>query len=309
MRAIALVGVILGSAGFLALFLLGHSVALVVAPALIIIGLLAGVCMAKWLEWAWFGRQFRAGTIAGFYACTLAGAGALIALATAGPQSVSALAAQSHLGGLNLAPVVERAGFAGWIGADVLLLLFAGLLGVFVAGLTTQVLAWSKNTRMVRVVTQARAAAEPLARRDTFLPTPSGGRAGDSILPSPRSQPGVAGPPSFPGAGWDVPAPVAPQQPAWQQSGYAPAPGASARKGKVAAPTPTPQQAIEPPLEEQPREGRLSAAEREALEAWARDNDPKPATPRKRQPKASAYLNAPAPKRSRKKQDTRDWLC
>jgi hypothetical protein len=35
-------------------------------------------------------------------------------------------------------------------------------------------------------------------------------------------------------------------------------------------------------------------------------------TPSKRTPKASAYLNSDtpaAPRRSRKKQDTRDWLC
>ena len=84
--------------------------------------------------------------------------------------------------------------------------------------------------------------------------------------------------------------------------------GAPARQ--VATPTPPPQPALQPPVEDQPRDGRLTAAEREALENWANESEPKPApTSRKRQPKASAYLNGPAPKRSRKKQDTRDWLC
>jgi hypothetical protein len=44
----------------------------------------------------------------------------------------------------------------------------------------------------------------------------------------------------------------------------------------------------------------------------AKGSPAKPRTPSKRQPKASAYLNSdpsPAPRRSRKKQNTRDWLC
>jgi hypothetical protein len=43
-----------------------------------------------------------------------------------------------------------------------------------------------------------------------------------------------------------------------------------------------------------------------------RSSAPKSKTPAKRKPKASAYLNSspPAtPRRNRKKQDTRDWLC
>jgi hypothetical protein len=309
MRAIVRVGLILGGIGFLALFALQQAVGLAVAPLLVGVGLLAGVCAAKWLEWGWYGHQFRAGTFAGFYACTLAGIGALLSLVMAGPHDVKALAAASHIGGFSLAPVIERTAVFGSTGIGVLLLLLAGLLSVFVAGLSTQILALSKNTRTVRVVTQARVAAEPLARRDTFMPTPSGARAGDSILPSPRSQPGVAASPSTPGSGWGTPLPVAPQQQAWQSGGYAPAGRTPARQ--VATPTPPPQQAVQPPAEALPRDGRLSAAEREALETWARDsdsdNEPKPS--RKRQPKASAYLNGPAPKRGRKKQDTRDWLC
>ena len=44
----------------------------------------------------------------------------------------------------------------------------------------------------------------------------------------------------------------------------------------------------------------------------AKGTPAKPRTPSKRQPKASAYLNSdppPAPRRNRKKQQTRDWLC
>lgn len=318
MRAIVRVGVVLGSIGFIALFALQHAIGLAVAPLLVIVGLLAGVCSAKWLEWGWYGHQFRAGTYAAFYACTLAGIGALVALATAGPHDVQALAAASHVGKLSLAPVIEHTVVFGWLGTDVLLLLVAGLLGVIIGGFSTQILAFSKDSRTVRVVTQAHAAAEPLAHRDTFIPTPSGSRAGDSILPNPRSQPGIAATPSMPGAGWGASVPAAPpQQPAWQTGGYAAAPATPARPvRKVATPTPPPQPVAQPPLEEQPRDGRLTAAERAALEAWAndddgnQDNEPKPTpTSRKRQPKASAYLNGPAPKRSRKKQDTRDWLC
>ena len=315
MRAIVRVGIVLGSVGFLALFVLQHAIGLAVAPLLVVVGLLAGIGAAKWLEWPWYGHQFRAGMYAGFYACTLAGIGALASLITAGPHDVKSLAAASHIDGFTLAPIIENTTVFGWMGIDVLLLLVAGLLGVFVAGVSTQVLAMSKNARTVRVVTQAHVAAEPLARRDTFMPTPSGARAGDSILPSPRSNPGIAASPSTPGAGWGISAPAASQQPAWQSGAqtdaYAPATRTPARK--VATPTPPPQPAVQPaaPAKEQPRDGRLSAAEREALETWARDNEPKPApASRKRQPKASEYLNGPAPaKRSRKKQDTRDWLC
>ncbi|HEV8190762.1 MAG TPA: hypothetical protein VGP82_04655 [Ktedonobacterales bacterium] len=307
MRAIVRVGLILGGIGFLALFALQFALGLAVAPLLVGVGLLTGICSAKWLDWAWYGHQFRAGTFAGFYACTLAGIGALVSLVSAGPHEVKALASASHLGSFSLAPVIERTAVFGWIGIEVLLLLLAGLFGVFVAGLSTQILAMSKNTRTVRVVTQARVAAEPLARRDTFMPTPSGARAGDSILPSPRSQPGVAASPSTPGAGWRTPVPVAPQQ-VWQSHAYASAAGAPPAR-QVATPTPPPQQAVQPPAEALPKDGRLSAVEREALETWARDNDNEPKPSRKRQPKASAYLNGPAPKRSRKKQDTRDWLC
>lgn len=334
MRAIVRVGLVLGSVGFLALFALQHAFALAVAPLLVIVGLLAGVCMAKWLEWGWYGSQFRAGAYAGFYACALAGGGGLLSLVTAGPHDVQSLAAASHLGGLSLAPIIEGAAIFGWIGVDIVLLLICGLLGVFAGGFGAQILAMSKSARTVRVVTQAHVAAEPLARRDTFLPTPSGARAGDTLLPSPRSQPGFAASPSNPGfaaspsnpgADWGTPAPVAPPpQPAWQTSANTPAARRTAAR-QVATKTPPPQPAVQPPApapaqeqqpkaqppKSQPRDGRLSAAEREALDAWARENEPKPETPsRKRQPKASEYLNGPAPaKRSRKKQDTRDWLC
>jgi len=329
MRAIVRVCLVVGGIGFLALFALQHAVALAVAPLLVIVGLLAGVCMAKWLEWGWYGSQFRAGAYAGFYACALAGVGALVSLVTAGPHDAQSLAAASHLGGLSLAPIIEGAAVLGWIGVDAVLLLICGMLGIFAGGFATLFLAMSKSARTVRVVTQAHVAAEPLARRDTFLPTPSGARAGDTLLPSPRSQPGFAASPSNPGfaaspsnpgADWGTPAPFAPpRQPARQTGANSPAARRTAAR-QVATQTPPPQPAVKPPTPEpapatpskgQQRDGRLSAAEREALDAWARENEPKPATTsRKRQPKASEYLNGPAPaKRSRKKQDTRDWLC
>jgi hypothetical protein len=276
---------------------------------------------------------------AGFYACALAGVGALLSLVIAGRHDTQSLAAASHLGGLSLAPIIDSAAVLGWIGVDVVLLSICGLLGIFAAGFSSQILAMSKNARTVRVVTQAHVAAESLARRDTFLPTPSGGRAGDTLLPAPRSQPGFAASPSNPGfaaapsnpgfaavpsnpgGDWGTPAPFTPPpQPARQTGANSPAARRTAAR-QVATKTPPPQPAVQQPepapatpSKVQQRDGRLSAAEREALEAWARDTEPEPEaqeTPsRKRKPKASEYLNGPAPsKRSRKKQDTRDWLC
>lgn len=56
-----------------------------------------------------------------------------------------------------------------------------------------------------------------------------------------------------------------------------------------------------------PASADLNDAMREALAAWADDND----DPEERSAKKSEFLNtaAPAPKRGRKKNDTRDWLC
>ena len=61
----------------------------------------------------------------------------------------------------------------------------------------------------------------------------------------------------------------------------------------------------DPESEGEPVAPKKSAATRETTASKAR-------TPTKRQPKHSAYLNSdtPAvPRRSRKKQQTRDWLC
>jgi hypothetical protein len=306
MRTILRTGILLGVIGFVALFALQQLIALAVAPALILVGMLAGLSAAKWLEWSWFGRQFRAGAFTGFYACTFAGAGALLSLLTAGSQDVQALAARSHVAGFSLAPLVQRLAFLSSTGVDVLLLLLSGFVGILAAGLVAQFFAWSKNSRTVQVVTQAHAAAEPLTRRDSFVPAPSSTPAGGSLWPTPRSQPGVAAAPSTPGMGWASPGARGLQQGAWQAEAHPSAAGAPA--SKVATPPPRHNAPSPPPDGDQQTDRRLSEAERDALAAWARETEePKPA--RKRQPKTSAYLNGPPPKRSRKKQDTRDWLC
>ena len=65
------------------------------------------------------------------------------------------------------------------------------------------------------------------------------------------------------------------------------------------------------PSTARPMEHELREDERRALAEWADDDTEETTAPRV--PKPSAYLNssesAPAPKRGRKKQNTRDWLC
>src|SRR6478752_5043406 len=99
------VGLLLGAMGALAIFALGRMAALTAAVGVIAVGLLAGLAMAKWLEWSWFGRQVEAGLRAGLVACGLVTVAGLVTLIAQGPHDVSTLATQSHLGGLNLAPL------------------------------------------------------------------------------------------------------------------------------------------------------------------------------------------------------------
>src|SRR5215831_388633 len=133
------VGLLLGVLGALGVYALGHFAALTAAVGVVAVGLLAGLAMAKWLEWSWFGRQIEAGLRAGLIACILGAMAGLITLIAQGPRDVATLAAQSHLGALNLAPLAHALGGLGWLGVDAVTIVLACLIGIVVAVATTGV--------------------------------------------------------------------------------------------------------------------------------------------------------------------------
>jgi hypothetical protein len=408
MRAILRVGLGVGATGFLALCALALAAALVVLPGLLVAGVIAGLAMAKWLPWGWYGRQPAAGLRAGAIAAALAAAGALIALLGFAPRDTAALAARSHLLTFDLSPAVARFAVLGWLGLDVLGVLFCGLAAVCLAVAVTQLFAWSKSARAVRIVNQARALAQVLQRGETWEPVTSSlpalvergtlsgmlGEVGAALLP-PAYRTGAPAhaaygasdlPAAFASFAPSTPAPAlstGPQTPPRGTSGIWPPPNVTPAFGisltphggvpiPPAAPpipqpirpsarprAPQPQRdhvAFQPTVpmpsaaepqppapavrvvrkrsSKRPADKELTEAMREALTAWAKQNDgaedeerahvapeerdsadeqaPAPAkVPAKRAPVSSEYLNSssPAPKRNRKKQNTRDWLC
>ena len=156
------VGLLLGVLGALGVYALGRFAALTAAVGVVAVGLLAGLAMAKWLEWAWFGRQIEAGLRAGLVACGLVTVTGLVTLIAQGPRDVSTLATQSHLGGLNLAPLARTLGGLGWLGVDIVVLFLACLVGIVLAVGVTEIFAFGKNHAAVDSVSQARLAAEAL---------------------------------------------------------------------------------------------------------------------------------------------------
>jgi hypothetical protein len=156
-----------------ALAALQLSMALVVIVGIVLAGVITGLCVAKWLERWWYGRQLEAGARAGFYACGLAGSGALASLILRGPHDLDTLARRSHLGPLDLAPAVHALAFFDWVGADMLLVVAAAVAGILLAALSAQIVGWSKSGRALRIVEQARLTAESLARDEA--PAPAGG--------------------------------------------------------------------------------------------------------------------------------------
>jgi hypothetical protein len=311
------VGLLLGVIGSLVVYGLGRMAGLTAAVGVITIGLLAGLAMAKWLEWGWFGRQIAAGLRAGLLACGLVTVAGLAALITQGPHDISALAAQSHLGGLSLAPLARSLGALGWLGVDIVVLVMAYLAGTVLAVGVTEVFAYGKSGEAVRTVSQARLAAEALR----------GGRAWSGVASRPIAQkPGsLTGGPQWQSSPTPSAAPRATKAPAPQSAAqsygdseelanfYTPAAPPSGQR-KTSEPQPVGDAAMNY-LDD---ETRLREAMREALSMWADESEEgaeeQPTQRRKREPKReanpSAFLNAEQrPKSRRKKTNTRDWLC
>jgi len=308
MRTITRTGVTLSVVAALALYGLQLIAGLVVALGIIAIGALAGLAVAKWLERDWYGRQAEAGARAGALACGVAGLSSALYLLGQGSGSLATLAARSHLLGLSLAPVALALSPLGVAGAEVVVVIVAALLGVALAALTAQVFAWGKSKRPLRVIAQARLAAQAQQQGEIGAPStgsvarltsPSvqlfGRQAGASNAPTPTNGPRVrrtAGP--EPAA--EI-ADAAPTFDSWGDTAATPA-----------VPPPAPRHTSHA----RSADHAITKDEREALLAWEASlaEESEPGAP-SREPKKSAFLNepTPAPRRNRKKQNTRDWLC
>lgn len=350
MRTIIRVGVIVGGLWFVALFALQAAVALVVLVGVIAAGICAGLAIAKWLDRAWYGKQLLAGLRAGAIASGTAGLAALVALLAMGPHDVTTLAARSHAFGLNLGAVARALGFAGYIGVDILGTLAAVALGAGLAAVMAQIFAWSKSAKAIRIVAQARLAAQVTRQDDERAPYSTGAptlAAGqpvhaavllnqkatgayavpastsqgnvipfpDPLFPAASSMPRLApdyAPPSSPTL--TPPTPIAPRRPFASPEPVAPA-AWSANTGEPddtlaglfpTGPEETPARKVS---RARPVSQDLTDAMRDALAMWAEENEP--SEPAARDANKSEFLNTatPAPKRGRKKSDTRDWLC
>jgi len=333
------VGLLLGAAGALAIFALGRMAALTAAAGVVALGLLTGLAMAKWLEWGWFGRQVEAGLRAGLIACSLSALAGLITLIAEGPHDVATLAEQSHLGGLNLAPLAHTLGGLGWLGVDIVALFLACLIGIALAVGTTAIFAIGKNRAAVDAVSRARQAAEalragrPWSATSALPVSPNALSAGPQWMTSPQSAPLATNGSRM------THAPRRTNVPASQGSAqtypgdsealadFYTAPAIPSKRRQTATPEPvTSQPTGDEAMNYLNDETRMREAMRDALSMWADETEegaieqptqrrrraPKsdPKSDPKREPNPSAFLNADRPKRSaRKKTNTRDWLC
>lgn len=301
MRALLQVGLIAGVAGFVALAALQQLVGMVALLGILAVGALAGLGMAKWLAWSWFGRQLEAGWRVGALACGMAGLGALASLFWLGPQDIGQLADRSHLAGLDFGPVIRGLSALTWAGVSGLGILAATGLGIGLAALVTWVFAAGKSARTVQAITLARQAAhassktEPLSAVAGNYPFASAPQSGSDW----HAAPGMM-PPSSNISPWSAPKTIPSLPDAPHAGDTGPAQRNPARRDPSAA---------------RPPERELSAADREAIRQWTEeeDDDANAETEKRRTAPPSTYLNSPppetAPRRDRKKQQTRDWLC
>ena len=340
MRTIVRTGVTLSIVAALALYGVQLVAALGVAFGIILIGALAGLGVAKWLERAWYGRQFAAGVRAGAIACGVGGLCALVYLLGQGPNSLDALAARSHAPGVDFGALVNTLGALGWMGVDAVVIVAATLAGILAAGLMAEVAGWSKSGRAVRVVAQARLAAQSLQRADArgaVTAAPRSTTIGPQLFASGAS----VAPAALEPADWDglgLPGASSPgKRRSWRPAKQTPQHQPQPEAPPLQVPTPAPRPAtVHRPSDARSAKEALTDEARAALSAWEdeldefdeADSDPAfaafpdlngetddAAHERGRAPNHSAFLTSPPPpvksgKRSkRKRQDTTDWLC
>src|SRR5690348_723149 len=197
MRTIRRTVIVLGCIGFVIVFALQYVIALAATPLIAVVGIITGLVVAKWLPWAWYGRQYAAGVRGGLVACGLAAAGMLLSSVATGTRSAETLAERSHLSDIGLAQLVNGFGELAWFMPYLALTAVFTVGGILLAGVVAQVFGWSKNVRTVRVIREAHNSASLLHRSQTWAPasnnSPSAGGYWNSILPSasPVSNPGL----------------------------------------------------------------------------------------------------------------------
>jgi hypothetical protein len=341
MRTITRIGATLSVVAALALYGVQLVAALGVAVGVILTGLLSGLSVAKWLERDWYGRQFSAGARAGAIACGVGGLSSLLYLLGQGPHSLADLAARSHLLGINLGPLILALAPLGWAGADGAVIVSATALGIIVSGLVALIAAASKSGRAVRVVAQARLAAQAFQQADgsraPLTGAPHSATYGPQLYAA-KSGPGApSGTLQHSGSEWDglgLPGASAPAMPRPRRSN-----AGAAREVGHPKPAKTPVWAqerfggsVETDLTHQVSKARstqdaLTEEARTALSKWEdelgefggfegleeeeQDGDTA-ATQKPRAVNPSSFLTSPPPvgkPRKRKRQDTGDWLC
>ena len=321
MRTITRTGVTLSVVAALALYGLQLIAGLVAPLGVIVVGVAAGLSMAKWLPRDWYGRQLEAGARAGAIACGVAGLSATIYLIGQGGASVEALAARSHLLGVSMAPLALALSPIGVVGVAIVSSLVATLLGVAAAALTAQVFGWGKDKRSQRVIAQARLAAQSHQQGELGAQTTATGArpASPSVALYGRADPMSAT--NGPVSSTDRPAARRTAGPLPDMdTGEAPLTFDSwGDEATTVRRTPAGQGGAAPKSygasNARSTDDAISAEQRAALQAWeetlARESEPGATPDATREPKASEFLNQPtvAPKRNRRKQNTRDWLC
>lgn len=307
MRTITRTGVTLSVVAALALYGLQLVGGLMVTVGIVAIGVIAGLSVAKWLERDWYGRQLDAGARAGAIACGVAGLSALFYLLGQGPRSIADLSARSTLLGASMDPVIQLLSPLGPVGVDITASVVATLLGITLAAFTARVFGWGKDKRSLKIIAQARLAAQAqqqgelgaqLALDGGRPSSPSVqlyGRTGAPALQRPTGQESASG------------AGVSPLTfESWGDTSELPAATLQAPAAKPKLPKPR------KVSNARSADEAITEDERAALLAWETAlADESQSGMSNRAPKASEFLTQPsvAPKRNRKKQNTRDWLC
>lgn len=314
MRTVTRVGVSLSVVAALALYGLQLVAGLLATLGIIIIGVIAGLCVAKWLQRDWYGRQLDAGARAGAIACGVAGLSSMLYLLGQGPRTTAELATRSHLGGLSMGWLAQALSPLGPAGVIVVSSVVATLLGAALAAVTALVFGWGKDKRSQRVIAQARLAAQSQQHGEMGAQvTPSGARPpSPSVQLYGRNSSAEGGLLSAPGvrrtAGPVIREDVA-EEPVAFESWDDDAPTRKTTLQSASAKQPKRR-----PSNARSAGDAISADERAALLAWEKalaDGSQPGARSQQRAAKPSEFLTQPgaAPKRSRKKQNTRDWLC
>lgn len=324
MQTIVRVGGIVGGISALMLIALGARFGLIVAPALLVVGLAAGLASAKWLEWSWYGRQHVASLRGGMLAVGAAAVGALLGLLVLGARSTNALVQRSRLPGIDMTPLAHALAPLGWVGASVVAVLCGALLAIALSCTVGTLAALSKSKKAVQIVTRAQQLAQAVSASEIAQPVAVPARAAWTT--------GTLGMPQYSVYSGTLssfgPAPVFGAAPtSLPKLGPAPAPLSPAEAPAPDAPLP----GSRTPSEVRPISSQVNEQVAEALAAWGQQTQaqsPEPSVAHSpehphptsaddaaetapREQAASTFLNSgrAKPRRPRKKQNTRDWLC